>query len=109
MAKNVDHALQASGKEYYYEGDTPANQAEYEAKTITWGDGVTPMTWSDIQTKITELEALEYQEDRAKAYPIVGDQLDLLYHAIDGDSDLKTKFADFHTALKAVKDANPKP
>ena len=30
-------------------------------------------------------------------------------HSIDADADLKSKFADFHTALKAVKDANPKP
>ena len=108
MAKNVDDALFASGKKFNYEGDTPANQAEYEARTIVWGDGETPMTWSDIQTKIAELEALEYKEDRAAAYPAIGDQLDMLYHSIDADADLKTKFADFHTAVKAVKDANPK-
>lgn len=108
MAKNVDDALWASGKSFTYEGDRPANQAEYEAKAITWADGVTPMTWAEIQTKITELEALEYKEDRAAAYPAIGDQLDMLYHSIDADADLKTKFADFHTAVKAVKDANPK-
>ena len=26
----------------------------------------------------------------------------------DGDDALKTTYADFHTAIKAVKDANPK-
>jgi len=27
----------------------------------------------------------------------------------DGDEALKTSFADFHTAIKAIKDAHPKP
>ena len=42
-------------------------------------------------------------------YPQIGDQLDLLFHAIEADTDLKTKFADFYNAIKAVKDAYPKP
>ena len=29
----------------------------------------------------------------------------MLYHSIDADADLKSKFADFHNAIKAVKDA----
>ena len=39
----------------------------------------------------------------------VGDQLDLLWHAIDADADLKGKFSAFYNSIKAVKDANPKP
>ena len=54
-----------------------------------------------------EYDANQYQRDRV--YPAIGDQLDMLFHAIDGDETLKTQFADFHTALKAVKDNNPKP
>ena len=42
-------------------------------------------------------------------YPAIGDQLDLLWHAIDADSDLKVKFSAFYNSIKAVKDANPKP
>ena len=42
-------------------------------------------------------------------YPSFGDQLDLIFKAIDADSDLKTKFADFHTAIAAVKAKYPKP
>jgi len=109
MAKTVDDALWSIGRKFYYEGDTPTTEAEYNAKDITWGEGVTPVTWSEIQTKITELESKEYQEDRAVAYPKIGDQLDMLYHAIDADETLKTQFNDFYTAVKAVKDANPKP
>ncbi len=40
---------------------------------------------------------------------IIGDQLDMLWHAVDGDEALKTAYADFHTAIKAIKDAHPKP
>lgn len=109
MAKNVDDALFASGKKFSYVGDRPTNEAEYNAANIQWGDGETPMAWADVQTKITELEALEYKEDREKAYPKIGDQLDNLWHAIDADADLKTKFATFYNAIKAIKDANPKP
>ena len=42
-------------------------------------------------------------------YASFGDQLDLLWHAIDADSDLKVKFSAFYNSIKAVKDANPKP
>ena len=52
---------------------------------------------------------MQYQGNRANAYPQVGEQLDLLWHAIDADTDLKTKLAGFYNAIKTVKDANPKP
>ena len=52
-----------------------------------------------------------YTEKRHSAYPTIGDQLDMLWHAVDtGDwTAAKVKTTDFYTALKAVKDANPKP
>jgi hypothetical protein len=57
-----------------------------------------------------EQDATKYQRDRAAEYPEIGDQLDMLWHAIDtGDwTDAKVKTTEFYTALKAVKDANPK-
>ena len=51
---------------------------------------------------------MQYQGNRANAYPQYGEQLDLLWHAIDADADLKTKLAGFYNAIKTVKDANPK-
>ena len=58
----------------------------------------------------TQRDAEEtYVDKRRLAYPTIGDQLDMLWHAIDADTTLKSDYADFHTALKAVKDANPKP
>ena len=46
---------------------------------------------------------------RESEYPAIGEQLDMLFHAINADNTLKTQFADFHAALKQVKDDNPKP
>ena len=61
----------------------------------------------------TEAAAVKYKTDRttngSTIYPAIGDQLDLLWHAIDADSDLKVKFSAFYNSIKAVKDANPKP
>ena len=60
-----------------------------------------------------EAAAVKYKTDRttngSTTYASIGDQLDMLYKAIDADSDLKAKFATWHTHVKAVKDANPKP
>tara|TARA_Y100001973_G_C5123574_1_gene293983 strand:+ start:686 stop:985 length:300 start_codon:yes stop_codon:yes gene_type:complete len=42
-------------------------------------------------------------------YPEISEQLDLLWHAIDADADLKVKLAGFYDAIKKVKEASPKP
>ena len=44
-----------------------------------------------------------YITKRKTAYPPIGDQLDMLWHSIDKNPDLKTKFYDFYEACKAVK------
>ena len=84
-----------------------------DVNQITWHDGnPNSITVAQIQTKQAELQtahdAKAYARARASAYPTIGDQLDMLWHAIDDNSTLKTRYADFHTAIKAVKDANPK-
>jgi 4-hydroxyphenylpyruvate dioxygenase-like putative hemolysin len=50
------------------------------------------------------IDANEYKSQRQ--YPSLGDQLDMLWHAIDNNALNKT--SDFYTAIKAVKDAHPK-
>ena len=80
------------------------------------GNSVT-LEQSKIDTARTELNtaaaAIKYQTDRttdgSKTYDTIGNQLDMLFKAIDADSDLKTKFATWHTHITEVKDANPKP
>ena len=48
------------------------------------------------------------RSNRKDEYPDIGEQLDMLYHAIDSDSDLKTKFSSFYSSIKTVKDKYPK-
>ena len=78
-----------------------------------WKSGSPQPTESEIETAHAtwqaEQDAQAYARTRAAAYPSIGDQLDMLWHAIDDNATLKTRYADFHTAIKAVKDANPKP
>ena len=56
-----------------------------------------------------ESAANGYKLNRRDNYPAISEQLDLLWHAIDADADLKVKLAGFYNAIKTVKDANPKP
>ena len=72
-------------------------------------DGEEPPTESQIQTKLTEMiaeyDAKQYQRDRA--YPEIGEQLDLLYHdMVAGKGD---KTGEWFKAVKKVKDDTPKP
>lgn len=94
------------------------NQADYN--NIQWYVGVDENNtaipglpdnvpaWEDVEEEIerlnTEYASLEYQRERKKAYPDLGDQFDMLYHAIDQGALDKT--CDFFLTLKAVKDAN---
>ena len=78
--------------------------------TIHWQDEREQPTDEAIQAKLAELQseynALQYQRDRAEQYPAIGDQLDMLFHAIDAGT--LDKSSDFYTTLKAVKDKYPK-
>jgi len=80
---------------------------------VTWlSPELTQPTEAEINAEQARLQAeydaQEYARDRQEEYPSIGDQLDMLWHAIDGDATLKSDYADFHTAIKTVKDANPK-
>ena len=72
-------------------------------------------TESVVNTKLAELQAAwdleynSYKSKRREAYDTLPNQLDLLWHAIDADTDLKSKFSAFYNSIKEVKDANPKP
>ena len=75
---------------------------------IEWHDGnPTGITNEQILTKQAELkadyDAKQYQRDRKKAYPDIGDQLDMQYH------DKKDGTTTWEDAVQAVKDAHPKP
>ena len=61
----------------------------------------------DMSAVNTEFTKQSYKNERY--YDEIGEQLDLLWHSIDADEDLKVKLSGFYNAIKAVKDANPKP
>ena len=79
--------------------------------TIDWhSKDITQPTEDEITAEVARLQAIEdYAEPRRNNYPYFGEQLDMIWHAIDADTELKTKFATFYDAIKAVKDAYPKP
>ena len=74
--------------------------------TIDWLKETTPISESDIETKVNELkadyDANKYQRDREAEYiSKLGnwqDQLDMIYHDIDN----------WKSEVKKIKDANPK-
>ena len=81
-----------------------------DINTITWENGTTPISKTDIEAKMVEVQAdydaKQYQRDRV--YPSIGDQLDMLWHSIDQDPALKSKYFSFYEAIKAVKVKHPK-
>jgi hypothetical protein len=94
----------------------PNTQVSVSGEDIIWNDGnPNDITAEQITAKQAELQteydAKAYARTRETAYPSIGDQLDMLWHAVDtGDwTPTKVKTTEFYTALKAVKDANPKP
>ena len=67
--------------------------------------GVTKPSETDFNAKVKELKdaytSAEYKRKRAKEYPPLKEQLDMLWHSIDkGNLD---KTSDFYTTNKAVK------
>jgi hypothetical protein len=59
--------------------------------------------YAEKKAKEVKTEPKPYVAKRKLAYPQIGDQLDMLWHSIDKNPDLKTKFFDFYEAIKAVK------
>ena len=78
---------------------------ENDVKKITWHNDTTTIAEADILAKqkelVTAYDKVKYQRDRAEAYPSIGEQLDLIYHAGQGGDA-------FQATIKAVKDKHPK-
>ena len=81
-----------------------AQFAVYGDGTIDWlSPDIEQPSEEAIQAKLAELqaeyEANQYQRDRAVTYDPIPEQLDQIYHDIDG----------WKAKIKAVKDKYPKP
>ena len=86
--------------------------SDLDSCEIEWLEGTTPISKADIEAKMNEManepEQSQYAQQRRNAYPEIGDQLDMLWHSIDQDPQLKSKYFDFYEAIKAVKVKYPK-
>ena len=67
-------------------------------------DDATMPTEAEVNAKIAELQ---WEQNRQAAYPALGEQFDKLWHDINNGTLDNT--GAFYTALKTVKDDNPKP
>ena len=90
----------------------PKAQWSLNGDVLTWMDAVqTEPTQSEIDAEVIRLQAIydgnAYQRTRAAAYEEVKEQLDQLYHDMAADKGDKT--GEWFKAIKAVKDATPKP
>ena len=79
---------------------------------LEWLDGSqTEPTADELAAEVTRLQAVydgnEYQRTRATAYAEIKEQLDQLYH--DMNAGKLDATGEWHKAIKAVKDATPKP
>jgi hypothetical protein len=86
----------------------PASDWSIRGEVITWLDKEqTEPTPAEIDAEVSRIEAewtvQEYARDRAKSYPPVGDQLDMLM------KDMKNGTTTHQEACEAVKDKYPKP
>jgi hypothetical protein len=73
---------------------TAQEEAEWDANEIAF---------AKQKAKEVKTEPKPYVAKRKLAYPQIGDQLDMLWHSIDKNPDLKTQYFDFYEAIKAVK------
>jgi hypothetical protein len=79
---------------------------------LQWkSDDITQPTQAEIDAEVVRLQAIEdgnaYQRTRADAYEQITEQLDQLYH--DMTAGKLDATGEWHKAIKAVKDATPKP
>ena len=105
---DVAHALASlhPNSDWYINGDAE------DYANLTWEDTNIPKpteeeVTAERQRLTDEWNNAEYQRVRKELYPDIGEQLDMLWHAIDNG--VLDKTSDFYTTLQAVKTNNPKP
>lgn len=81
---------------------TIENEADYNAKVTV--EGVTKLSWSALQTEIGKVAYIGKRQD---AYPMLSEQLDMLFRDIAANK--VTTDGELYKALAKVKSDNPKP
>ena len=78
---------------------TAQEEAEWDAKEAAY---------AAKKAKEVKTAPKSYVAKRKLAYPAIGDQLDMLWHSIDQNPELKQKYFAFYEAIKSVKAKYPK-
>ncbi len=95
MKFSIVDALHDTQKSFYIKNE------DYES--LQWNDNSSKPTLKELETKRDQMQAdydsKQYQRDRAVAYDPIPEQLDQIYHDMDG----------WKAKVKAVKDKYPKP
>jgi len=90
--------------------DPPTHKVEDSVRIELTAEEVDAMLdeWSaNVRNQQLDKEANGYKTDREKSYPALAEQFDKLWHDINNGTLDNT--GAFYTALKTVKDDNPKP
>ena len=99
------------GKHEALESLVPNGEWNVRGGVVEWIGGGTEPTSSAVDAEVIRLQAVydgnAYQRTRAAAYAELKEQFDLLYHDMAADKGDKT--GEWFKAVKAVKDATPKP
>ena len=90
-----------------------ADLFNYTMMKATWTNNVTLPPEADIITafkaRLVVEKSLEYQGNRANAYPLVTEQLDQLYHDMtDGKLGVGATTGSWYVGISSVKTAYPK-
>lgn len=59
-----------------------------------------------VLTYVPFVPVLDYRQKRAMEYPLLGDQMDMIWHSMDNGE--TPKIEPFYSTIKAVKDKYPK-
>jgi len=78
---------------------TAEEEAEWDAREAAY---------AEQKANEVSVESKDYVNKRKLAYPSIGDQLDMLWHSIDQNAELKQKYFAFYEAIKSVKAKYPK-
>jgi len=90
--------------------------AEFEitdTKFTKWKDstGALPPSWDEIMNQVeidkVEYDRLEYARNRVDHYPFIGEQLDMIWHAINTDK-IPGKDSEWFKTIESIKQKYPK-
>lgn len=98
--EDADVNLQAQPGEYVLEATANCEKDCVDVSTKSVLVGAKPAA------AVAAVKAETYAEIRQRMYPSIGEQLDMLWHAMDANTSIRSE--PFYSILKSVKDTVPK-